>query len=195
MIQQRLGTFPFSVGPVRAGLLAAALCAPVGAWAQRVGKPAAEPAPATMEASFGRSALRATTFKAGTTVLNLSVLTFALGSATDALILSLGLGASAWTIYTVNGYLWDYFDPPPAPLPGQPYDAEASAIRTTKKFATVKPIAVADKYLWIYFYTGSAATSATWGTVTAVVNLGYYYPNEMVWDWYDWTTYAAEPQR
>ena len=184
-----------SATPVRAGLLAAALSAPLGAWAQRVDKPAAASPPATMEASLGHSALRATTFKAGTTFLNVGVLSFALGSATDALILSLGIGATAWTIYTANGYLWDYFDPPPVPLPGQPYDPEASAIRTTKKFATVKPIAVADKFVWLYFYTGSAMTTATWGTLTAAINLGYYYVNEMVWDWYDWTTYAAEPLR
>jgi len=73
MIQQRLGTSLLSVTPIREGLLAAALAVPVGAWAQRVDKPAAAPPPATMEASLGRSALRATTFKAGTTALNLSV--------------------------------------------------------------------------------------------------------------------------
>ncbi len=152
-----------------------------------------------MEASLGRSALRATTFKAGTTVLNVGFLSYALGSATDGLILSLGIGATAWAIYTANGYLWDYFSPPPAPVPGQPYDPEASAIRTTMKFATVKPIAVADKFIWLYLYTGSAVTTATWGSFTAAVNLGYYYLNEMAWDWYDWQNYgqtpAPEPQR
>jgi len=175
---------------VRVGLLAAALAVPAGAWAQRIEKPATEPAAAMKDASVGRSAVRATTYKIGTATINLGLLTFALGSATGGTVLAAGTAVTSWLLYTANDYLWDYYSPLPAPVPGQPYDAAASAARTTQKFIVYKPIGMAQKFAWLYAYTGNVATTATWGTATAAANAVWYYANEMAWDWYDWQSAA-----
>ena len=141
---------------------------------------------------MGRSATRATTYKIGTATINFGLLTFALGSATGGTVLAAGTAVTSWLLYTANDYLWDYYSPLPTPAPGQPYDPAASAARTTQKFIVYKPLGMAQKFAWLYAYTGNVATTATWGSVTAAANVVWFYANDMAWDWYDWQS-AAKP--
>jgi uncharacterized membrane protein len=143
-------------------------------------------------ASLGHSALKATTFKAGSSVVNFAVLSLAAGGAGGGAVLTLlALGAS-WTLYTANDYLWDRFDPAPVKQhAGDTFDATEDLWRNTKKFLTYKPAIAAFKYASIFLYTGSAATTLVAGTVVVVANTGVFYVNNTAWDFYDW--YTAPP--
>jgi hypothetical protein len=79
------------------------------------------------DASLGHSALKATTFKIGTTAVNFAIFSYAAGGMTAGATLSLVVLGASWTLYTVNDYLWDRYDPPSKPDAGTAFDAPADA--------------------------------------------------------------------
>ncbi len=143
-------------------------------------------------ASLTHSAMKATTFKAGSTAVNLAILSYATGGVTGGVVLSGFMLASSWLWYTANDYLWDTYDPPPEKQSGaQEFDASADAWRNTKKYLTFKPVIGSVKLLSLYVYTGSAAVAGVFGTAAIASNTVVFFVNNMAWDWYDW--YSREP--
>lgn len=152
---------------------------------------AGDPAPANA-ASLGHSALKATTFKIGSTVSNLALLSYATGDFVGGTALAGFMLGASWVIYTANDYLWDTYSPPPAKeTASQEFDASADVWRNTGKFLTYKPIVASLKLASLYYYTGSAATAAVFGTASILTNTVVFYANNMAWDLRDW--YANQP--
>jgi uncharacterized membrane protein len=183
-------------------LLAAVLvsCLSMGsAAAQPAPGPSASPniaaspeAPQSRDASLSRSALKATTFKIGSTAANLAVLSYAVGGVVGGAALTGFMIASSWVLYTANDYVWDSIDPPLAKQSAdQAFDQTAEIWSTTKKFLTYKPLIASVKLAALYVYTGSVAITAVFGTASILTNTGVFYLNNIAWDWYDW--YVAAP--
>jgi hypothetical protein len=158
----------------------------------------AQPAPsphATDQASLSHSALKATTFKAGTVVANLAILSYATGLAGGAALTTF-ITASAWVFYTANDYLWDTYSPPPArENTNQAFDATADAWRNTEKYLTYKPVIASVKLGSLYLYTGSVAAMTVFGTASVLTSIAVFYANNMAGDWYSTapTVAAAKP--
>jgi uncharacterized membrane protein len=145
------------------------------------------PAPPAKAASAVGSTLRATTYKIGTALVNLVGYTYAFGSVVDAGMLSVASGTIAWASYIGLDYAWDTFYPLPAKQTAdQAFDTSAQAWHTTLKWLTYKPLALAEKYGVLYVYTGSLAATLGWGSALAFANAGFFYVNDIMWDWYDW---------
>lgn len=151
--------------------------------------PATDAASEAGGASLTHSALKAITYKAGTTAANVAIYSIAAGSmAFGTAVTAFGTAASL-AIYTANDYLWDKHLPPPATRePGQPFDLKEEFWRTTDKFLTwnatiiwVKGIKAAS----LYAYTGSSATTIAAVTASTVVLAGLFYANNFAWDYYD----------
>jgi uncharacterized membrane protein len=183
-------------------LLAAVVvsCLSMGsALAQLVPGPSASPSitaspetPQGKDASLSHSALKATTFKIGSTAANLAVLSYAAGGVVGGATLAGFMLASSWVLYTVNDYVWDRVDPPLAKQSAdQPFDPSAEVWSTTKKFLTFKPLIATVKLAALYLYTGSASVTLVFGTAAILTNTGVFYLNNIAWDWYDW--YMASP--
>jgi uncharacterized membrane protein len=151
-----------------------------------------EPAPAE-NASLGHSAMKATTFKAGTTAVNLAILSYATGGVAGGALLATFQLAASWVMYTATDYLWDKYDPLPPKEPGQPFDTNADLWRNTKKYMTYKPVIAMVKLVTLYAYTGSATITAVFGGATIVANGVVFYANNVAWDLYDWYFPAARP--
>jgi uncharacterized membrane protein len=143
-------------------------------------------------ASLEHSALKATTFKAGTTAVNFAILSYATGTVVGGVALSAFILGTSWVLYTANDYLWDTYSPPPVKqAEAEVFDATADAWRNTWKYLTYKPVIGSIKLASIYVYTGSAAIAGVFGTATIVTNTAVFYANNMAWDFYDW--YSAAP--
>jgi len=171
-------------------VIALALPMAMPAWA-RDDAPGAAPA---NNASLTHSALKATTFKVGSTVTNLAVLSVATGGVAGGAALATFMLASSWVIYTANDYAWDTYSPPPRKqTEEQSFDATADVWRNTGKFLTYKPVIGSIKLAALYAYTGSVATAAVFGTASIATNTAVFYINNIAWDWYDW--YAGEPTK
>ena len=144
------------------------------------------------DASLKHSAFKATTFKVGTTLTNLTLLTYATGGVVGGLALTTFITASSWLLYTANDYAWDKYDPPAPKLgAGESFNAGGEMWRNTKKFLTFKPVIGSLKLASLYVWTGSVATAAVFGTATIVTNTAVFFVNNMAWDFYDW--YVAPP--
>ncbi len=151
--------------------------------------PPAAAAPASGDASVMHSALKAITYKAGTTAANVAIYSIAAGSMAFGTALTAFGTAASLAIYTANDYLWDKHLPPPAKRePGQPFDLKEEFWRTTDKFLTwnatifwVKGIKAAS----LYAYTGSSTTTIVAVTASTVVIAGLFYANNFAWDYYD----------
>lgn len=189
---------------MRRGLLAAvvlgglsaspvvAQVAPASVWRDL---PATVATAAPQDASLRHSAMKATTYKVGTTAVNYAIFSYAAGGAAGgALLAAIALGAS-WTLYTVNDYLWDRYDPPPVKKTAeQAFDSRIDAWRNTKKFLTYKPVIAAVKYATVYVYTRSVMTTLVAGSATVLANTAVFYVNNFAWDYYDWRrSRAARP--
>jgi uncharacterized membrane protein len=150
---------------------------------------------APQDASLSHSAMKATTYKVGTTAVNYAILSYAAGGAAGgALLAGIAFGAS-WALYTVNDYLWDRYDPPPVKqAAGDAFDPQVDAWRNTKKFLTYKPFIAAVKYASVYVYTRSVMTTVVAGSATVLANTAVFYFNNFAWDYYDWRrSRAARP--
>lgn len=173
---------------MRAALLAACVagCASIApALAQSVPVPAA-----ASEASLSHSAMKATTFKLGTIVTNLSILSVAAGGLVGGAALTAFMTVTSWAIYTANDYAWDTYSPPPAKQDAsQSFDAGSDVWRNTGKYLTYKPVIASIKLASLYVYTGSPAIMLVFGTASVLTNTAVFYANNVAWDYYDW--YAA----
>ena len=67
---------------------------------------------AVQESSLGHSALKATTFKVGSTIVNLVLLSRAADGIVGGAALTAFMTVSSWAIYTANDYLWDSYSFP-----------------------------------------------------------------------------------
>jgi uncharacterized membrane protein len=144
-------------------------------------------------ASLTHSALKATTFKIGTTGTNLAILSYAAGGIIGGAALTTFLLGSSWVIYTANDYLWDSYAPPAAKQTDTgTFDATADVWRNTGKFLTYKPVIASIKLASLFAYTGSAGVTAVFGTASILTNTVVFYANNMAWDFYDW--YSAAPK-
>lgn len=143
-------------------------------------------------ASLAHSAMKATTFKAGSTVTNLVVLSYATGGVGGGIVLSAFMLGASWVVYTANDYMWDSYAPPAQKQSqDQAFDAKAEMWRNTGKYLTFKPVVATLKLASLYVWTGSAAIAATFGTAAIVTNTVVFYVNNMAWDWYDWYSAPA----
>lgn len=156
--------------------------------------PAPHGAPAAESASLTHSALKATTFKVGSTITNIAVLSYATGDFVAGTGLAAFMLGASWLTYTANDYLWDKYSPPPVKqTEDQGFDATADVWRNTGKYFTYKPVIASVKLTSLYLYTGSAAIAGVFGTATVLINTGVFYANNMAWDWYDWYSRAPQP--
>jgi uncharacterized membrane protein len=152
--------------------------------ANQTNLPATAPA---NNASLKHSALKATTFKVGSSATNLAILSYATGNVIGGAALTAFMLGSSWVIYTANDYLWDSYAPPPTRLTdSQAFDATADVWRNTGKFLTYKPMIASIKLAALYVYTGSAAVTAVFGTASILTNTAVFYVNNVAWDFYDW---------
>jgi uncharacterized membrane protein len=150
------------------------------------------PGAAPASASLTHSALKATTFKIGSTATNLGILSYAAGGIVGGAGLTAFMLGSSWLLYTANDYLWDAYAPPPVKqTEDQGFDATADVWRNTEKFATYKPVIASVKFAALYAYTSSATIAAVFGTASVLTNTAVFYLNNVAWDAYDW--YAARP--
>jgi uncharacterized membrane protein len=146
--------------------------------------PAAAP---PKDASLSHSALKATTFKIGSTVTNVTLLSYAAGGLVGGVALSTFMLAASWTIYTANDYLWDTYSPPPVKQDANDsFDAGSDVWRNTWKFVTYKPVVASLKLASLYVYTSSATIAVVFGTASVLTNTVVFYANNMAWDAYDW---------
>ncbi len=146
----------------------------------------------SQDGSLTHSAMKATTFKVGSTVVNLVLLSSAADGIVGGAALTTFMAVSSWSIYTANDYLWDRYAPPPPRQAGeQAFDASDNAMRNTLKFLTFKPVVASVKLISLYAYTGSLATTAVFGGAAIITNSVVFYANNMLWDFYSWS--AAPP--
>jgi uncharacterized membrane protein len=152
----------------------------------------AQPAAPAQSASLTHSALKATTFKVGSTATNLAILSYAAGGFVGGAALSTFMLASSWVIYTANDYVWDSYSPPPTKrTEDQAFDASADVWRNTGKYLTYKPVIASIKLAALYAYTGSGVIAAVFGTASILTNTAVFYANNTAWDMYDW--YSGAP--
>jgi uncharacterized membrane protein len=144
------------------------------------------------KASALMSATKATTYKLGTALTNMLILTAGTGVVGGAVLAAFVTGES-WLVYGVNDYLWDTYAPKPPARPDGSFDAKESAWRATEKWLTYKPVVVAFKFGAIYAWTGSVSAMLVLGTVTAVANTGVFYANNIGWDAYEWWNTPVVP--
>jgi hypothetical protein len=177
-----------ALGPVALAGPAAAETAPAPPAAA---PPAAAPPAAAGEgapaghASALLSASKATTYKLGTALTNMLILTAGTGVVGGTLLTAFVTGES-WLVYGVNDYLWDTYAPRPASRPDGSFDAKESAWRSTEKWLTYKPVVSVFKFGAIYAWTGSVPAMLALGTITIVANTGVFYANNIGWDLYEW---------
>ena len=139
------------------------------------------------DASLSHSAMKATTFKVGSTVTNVTLLSYAAGGLVGGVALSTFMLAASWTIYTANDYLWDTFSPPPVRQEAnESFDTGSDVWRNTWKFVTYKPIVASLKLASLYLYTSSATIAVVFGTASVLTNTAVFYVNNVAWDAYDW---------
>jgi hypothetical protein len=107
----------------------------------------------TKAASLSQSAMRATTLKTGTAMINLGVLSYAVESVAAGGVLTGAISAISWAIYTGNDYFWDTYLPTPAKMAeNQSFDASAQTWRASVKYFTYKPLAMTPKFAMLYLY-------------------------------------------
>ncbi len=172
---------------------AAAQTAPVDDGAPgQTGSPAATEASG---ASLSHSALKAITYKAATTTVNLTIFSVAAGSLVAGTALTAFGAAASLALYTGNDYLWtSYLPAAPKPDESEGFDVTDSLWRTTGKFLTYKAATLwikAIKAASLYAYTGSGAATLAAVSVATALNAGVFYANNLAWDYFD--SFAAPP--
>ncbi len=151
----------------------------------------ATPAMAAEEASasWGRSSLKALTYKIMTTTANLAIYTAGTGSLVQGSVISGMLATYSFVTYTVSDYVWDTYYPPPAPGTAE-FDAEQSAWRTTYKFVTYKAMNIPAIFAAGIYVMGDPVSGAALATALSVGKTGLFYLNNFAWDYY---TSSAPP--
>jgi uncharacterized membrane protein len=169
-----------------------ALAQPAQGFLAATNEPGLPEAAPTNNASLAHSAMKATTFKVGSTVTNLAILSYATGNVIGGTALAAFMLGGSWVIYTANDYLWDRYAPPAVKqTTNQAFDATADVWRNTGKFLTYKPVIASIKLASLYVYTGSLAVTTIFGTASILTNTAVFYANNVAWDYYDW--YVGTP--
>jgi hypothetical protein len=176
-------------------VLCTALLWPPASLAQERSK-AAEVAPQTAPASLGNTLARTATQNIAAGAIGMTVFSIGTGSLLSGAVLSTGYLAIGLTIYPINEFFWDYFDPNTnLRVNNANFDTAASFWRTTGKYLTFKTGTTISKVVMLYAYTGSVYSTATMSVVTAAALPFVFYANNMAWDWYDWYSTPATPAR
>ena len=159
-----------------------------GAGANRAGLFTEDTPPA--DPWLSHSALKAVTYKAATTVANITILSAAAGGVVAGTALTLFGAAASFAIYAMNDYAWESHAPPPARQEtGQAFDLGDEFHKTGKKFLTYKAETVwikAVKLAALYLYTGAPVTTLAAVSGATLVNAGLFFTNNIAWDYYDW---------
>jgi hypothetical protein len=171
---------------VCAATVAPTLLAPASAAAPTETPQAAEP-------SLGHSMAKAVTLKIATFTISTVVYAFGTGSLAEGTALSAINAAGSFVLFTANDYGWDYFWPNTNVSANGSFHALTSLSRNTAKYLTVKPLFTAMNLGTLYWWTGSAATTAVTGGVIVVGLPLAFYLNNTLWDWYDWRTVSRPP--
>jgi hypothetical protein len=170
-------------------MLLPALLAPTCAAAQSAQSAPPEQqieAPRQVEASLGHSMAKAVTLKIATFSLGTVIYSFGTGNLTEGAALSAINAAGSFVMFTVNDYGWDYLWPNTNVSANGSFLALTSLSRNTAKYLTLKPMLTAMNLATVYWWTGSAATTAvTGGAIVLGLPLAFYL-NNTLWDWYDW---------
>jgi uncharacterized membrane protein len=140
--------------------------------------------------SLSHSALKAITYKIGTTAANITILSAAAGSLLAGTALTALVTTASLVVYAVNDHLWESYVPPPVKQDDiHQFDMTDEFWRTSEKFMTYKATTIwikAVKLASVYGYTGSTTTTLAAITASTVVNAGIFYANNFAWDYYDW---------
>lgn len=144
--------------------------------------------PQAAEPSLGHSMAKAVTLKIATFTISTVVYAFGTGSLAEGTALSAINAAGSFVLFTANDYGWDYFWPNTNVSANGSFHALTSLSRNTAKYLTVKPLFTAMNLGTLYWWTGSAATTAVTGGVIVVGLPLAFYLNNTLWDWYDWRT-------
>jgi len=190
-------------GVRRTALIAAVGCGliwPACGSAQPTQMPAAAsaavigPAPRqSVQASVGHVFTKTLTLNMGIAATGMAIYTLGTGSLADGSVLTAGAMFMGFTVYPANEYLWDRFSPNTnVKSNNEAFDTSASLWRTTYKYLTFKVAATVSKFSILYLYTGSLTSTLVMGTAASVVFPAVLYVNNVGWDWYDWSTSAAE---
>jgi uncharacterized membrane protein len=172
-----------------AAMLLPALLAPTRAAAQPTQSTAPAQqieAPRQVQASLGHSMAKAVTLKIATFTIGTAVYAFGTGSLAEGAALSAVNAAGSFVLFTVNDYGWDYLWPNTNVSANGSFLALTSLSRNTAKYLTLKPMLTAMNLGTVYWWTGSAATTAVAGGAIVLGLPLAFYLNNTLWDWYDW---------
>jgi uncharacterized membrane protein len=136
------------------------------------------------KASLAHSGLKTATYEVANTIDNFFFLTAGAGDLWAGTLLTAFNTAQSFTVYTVNDYFWEKYNPRPVSQDGS-FDAGQSAWRTTLKYMTGKPIVASIKIAALYAYTGSAATAFAFGGAATAGASVIFFVNNLAWDYYD----------
>ncbi len=147
-------------------MLVSSVLAP--AWAAAQPAQSASPAPQVeaprqAEASIGHSMAKAVTMKITTFTTGTVVYAFGTGSLAEGTALSAINAAGSFVAFTANDFGWDYFWPNTNVSANGSFHTLTSLSRNTVKYLTLKPILTVMNLATVYWWTGSAATTAVTG--------------------------------
>ena len=140
--------------------------------------------PATAKATLAHSSMKTATYEVANTIDNFFFLTAGAGDLWGGTLLTAFNTMQSFTVYTVNDYFWEKYNPRPVNLDGS-FDAGQSAWRTTLKYTTGKPIVASIKIAALYAYTGSVATAFAFGGAATAGASVIFFVNNLAWDYYD----------
>jgi hypothetical protein len=150
-------------------------------------------APRQAEASLAHSMAKAVTQKIATFTIGTVVYAFGTGSLAEGTTLSAIVTAGGFVVFTANDFGWDYFWPNTNVSANGSFHALTSLSRNTVKYLTLKPVLTAMHLGTLYWWTGSAATTAVAGSAIVLGLPLVFYANNTLWDWYDWRTVSKRP--
>jgi uncharacterized membrane protein len=140
-------------------------------------------------AGLSHSALKGLTYMAAITASDVAVLSVASGGVAAGTALTLFSTAASLTVYAVNDFVWGRYEASVARQEADPsFDLQEEFWLTSDKFFTytlstlwIKAIKLAS----LYAYTVSAGTSLVATSVSVLLNAGYFYANNILWDYHD----------
>jgi hypothetical protein len=150
-------------------------------------------APRQTQASLGQSMAKAVTMKIATFTIGTGVYAFGTGSLAEGTALSAINAAGSFVVFTANDFGWDYFWPNTNVSANGSFHTLTSLSRNTAKYLTLKPMLTAMNLATVYWWTGSAATTAVTGGAIVLGMPLVFYVNNTLWDWYDWRTVSNHP--
>lgn len=157
--------------------------------------PGSSPPTRTDASWLSHSAVKALTYKVATTATNITVLSVVSGGVVTGTALALAGTAMSFALYAVNDYSWDSQTTPVKQDTDNSLDVKDEFWRTSKKFLTYKASTLwikATKLAYVYAYNGSIITTVAAVSTSTLINAGFFYGNNIAWDYYDAS--AATPR-